>query len=369
MRGSPGEEGGYWVGEVGSHDRRGEAEAIDAPQRGAIGRCIVPLEMDVAAVACGGTDVEAELREFRGESRAGLARAPNARSVAQPPWGLRLPGTIPLTVHAVIQGRLWLWLDDPGSSLELAPGDVALVRGGPDHCVAHKPGAPCLPPEQFVTHNDDPADGANVFLCGAYVLSGDVGRGLLEALPPILTLSAGAHDPLHDVIGVLSSELATSAPGQQTVLDRLLDVLLVLAMRACFQRREHAPRWYQASADARLAPALSAIHADAGHAWTVPELADLSGLSRAAFARIFQQALGQPPMQYLTEWRMALARDHLRAGELTLAQVGASTGYASPYAFAAAFRRHHGVPPGQWRKREIAGPHAQQRAANQIHGA
>lgn len=74
-------------------------------------------------------------------------------------------------------------------------------------------------------------------------------------------------------------------------------------------------------------------------------------------------------MQYLTEWRMTLARDQLRAGELTLAQIGARTGYASPYAFAAAFRRHHGVPPGQWRKRETASPDAKQPAANQIHAA
>jgi len=72
------------------------------------------------------------------------------------------------------------------------------------------------------------------------------------------------------------------------VLDRLLDVLLVLAMRACFQRSATAPRWYRASADPRLGPALTAMHADAAHPWTVPELATISGLSRAAFARSFQ---------------------------------------------------------------------------------
>jgi AraC-like DNA-binding protein len=100
------------------------------------------------------------------------------------------------------------------------------------------------------------------------------------------------------------------------------------------------------------------MHTDAAHAWTVPKLAALSRLSRAAFARIFQLALGQAPMHYLTEWRMTLARDHLRAGELTLAQIGARTGYASPYAFAAAFRRHHGVPPGQWRQNQTRSPQA-----------
>src|ERR1700730_12716503 len=79
-----------------------------------------------------------------------------ARSVARPPWGLRLPGTIQLAVHAVVRGRAWLWLDDPRSAIELAPGDVALVRGGPDHHVAHSVAATCLTPEQFrALHADD----------------------------------------------------------------------------------------------------------------------------------------------------------------------------------------------------------------------
>lgn len=95
------------------------------------------------------------------------------------------------------------------------------------------------------------------------------------------------------------------------------------------------------------------MHGDAGHPWSVPELAEISGLSRAAFARTFRDALGQTPMQYLTDWRMTLARDHLRNGELGLAKIADLIGYGSPYAFAAAFRRHHGDPPGAWRQREL----------------
>jgi AraC-like DNA-binding protein len=195
-----------------------------------------------------------------------------------------------------------------------------------------------------------------VFLCGAYRFSGDIGRGLLDALPAVLHLSATADDPLHDVIALISRELTARAPGQQTVLDRLLDVLLVLAIRACFEESDTAPRWYHAAADPRLGPALRAIHADATHPWTVPELANISGLSRAAFARHFQRALGQAPMQYLTDWRMTLARDQLRTGELTITQIADRTGYTSPYAFAAAFRRHHGQPPGRWRAQHLDQP-------------
>ena len=293
-----------------------------------------------------------------------------ARSVARPPWGLRLPGTIQLALHTVVHGRAWLWLADPRDAVELAPGDVALVVGGPDHHLAHERGAACLSPERFRerhaddehaddehaphAHTDDRA--ATVFLCGAYRFSGDVGRGLIQTLPPVLLLSAAADDPVHDVVAFLSRELRDPAPGQQTVLDRLLDVLLVLAMRACLAQSPTAPRWYQAATDPRLSAALHAIHSDAGHPWTVLELAELSGLSRPAFARNFERALGQAPMRYLTDWRMTLARDHLRTGELTLDQIAHRTGYASPNAFAAAFRRHHGQPPGHWRQGERAGP-------------
>jgi len=293
-------------------------------------------------------------------ARARAAGGVFARSVARPPWGLRLPGTIQLALHTVVQGRAWLWLEDPRDAVELAPGDLALVLGGPDHHVAHHPGAACTSPERFREQhaNDEHLDhqAATVFLCGAYRFSGDVGRGLIRTLPPTLLLRAAAHDPLHDVIALLSRELSGSAPGQQTVLDRLLDVLLVLALRACFEQTPTAPRWYRAATDSRLGPALHAIHAQADHPWTVPELASLSGLSRPAFARNFERSLGQAPMQYLTDWRMTLARDYLRTGDLSVDQVARRTGYASPNAFAAAFRRHHGQPPGQWRHTELARP-------------
>jgi AraC-like DNA-binding protein len=289
--------------------------------------------------------------------RARAAGAVFARTVAEPPWGLRLGGSIQLAVHTVVRGRGYLWLNTPGSVVELSPGTVALVRGGPDHYIGHEPGADCLEPEEFRARHAhaDPGDNprATVFLCGAYQFSGDVGRGLLDALPPVMTLSA-IDDPIRDVITLLSRELVRTEPAQQIVLDRLLDLLLVLAIRSDFHHSATAPRWYRASADPRLSAALQAMHENAARPWTVPELAAVSGLSRAAFARAFHQALGQAPMQYLTEWRMTLARDHLRASDLSLAQIADATGYRSPFAFAAAFRRHHADPPGAWRRRERA---------------
>src|SRR5580698_11157156 len=286
-----------------------------------------------------------------------------ARSVAVPPWGLRLPGTIQLAVHAVVQGHAWLWTEGDDDPLELTPGDLALVRGGPDHFVAHEPGAHCVSPAEFRSlHPRDvhPGDAGSpdhrsaVFLCGAYRFAGDVGKGLVEALPPVLSLPASFDDPIHAVVTLLSREMLADEPGKQTVLDRLLDVLVVLGLRAGLTRGETAPPWFRAAADPRLAPALEAVHASAAKPWTVEDLARLCNMSRATFARVFHQALGQAPMQYLTGWRMTLARDLLLAREAPIDQIAAQTGYSTVYAFATAFRRHHGEPPRRWQQRELA---------------
>lgn len=287
--------------------------------------------------------------------RARASGAVFARSVARPPWGLTLPGSIQLSLHTVLRGHAWVWLDDdPAKAERLLPGDLAIVVGGRDHHIADEPTLDrCLTHEQFWAANagddaDDPQ--AAVFLCGAYRLAGDVGRSLIQALPPVLVIRPSAHDQVHDVVSLISRELTRPAPGQQTVLDRLLDVLLVLVMRASYQHSPTAPRWYSAAEDPRLGRALQAMHEHPERGWTVSELAHLSAMSRPSFARNFERALGQTPMQYLTDWRLTLAREYLLANELTLEQIAHRTGYSSPNAFAATFRRHVGLPPGRWRQ-------------------
>jgi AraC-like DNA-binding protein len=277
-----------------------------------------------------------------------------ARSAAIPPWGLRLGGTIQLAVHAVVQGHAWLWTEQREEPLQLTPGDLALVRGGPDHFIASEPGAQCVSHEEFRSLHaaDEDRIGAHsaVFLCGAYRFAGDIGAGLIEALPPVLSIPSSIDDPIHGVVTLLSREMAHPGPGQQTVLDRLLDVLVVLGLRTGLARSPTAPAWFRAACDPRLSPALEAIHANPGQPWTVEDLARLSHMSRATFARVFQQALRQAPMKYLADWRMALARDLLLDQGTTLAEIGSQVGYSSEYAFATAFRRHHGQSPGRWRR-------------------
>jgi AraC-like DNA-binding protein len=283
-----------------------------------------------------------------------------ARSAANPPWGLRLSG-IQLAVHAVVQGRVWLWTSEGGEPVELTAGDLALVRGRSDHFIAHEPGASCVSPDEFRLRHAADREEADVrgalFLCGAYQFAGDIGAGLVDALPPVLALTANLDDPIHSVVALLSREITHADPGQQTVLDRLLDVLVVMGLRTGLARSANAPAWFRAASDERLSRPLQAMHEDPSKPWTVEDLAKLGHLSRASFARSFQQVLGQTPMHYLTDWRMTLARDLLLTDDLPIAQIAEQVGYSSQYAFATAFRRHHGQPPRRWRQQQaLAAP-------------
>ncbi len=291
-------------------------------------------------------------------ARARASGSAFARTVRHGPWGLALDTGLPLVVHVVVEGRVALWLDDSPETapVDLLPGDIALVSGGRGHRLAHRAGARTRTLDRFQHESEGtPDDGPRAdFLCGAYRFEGDAGHVLVDALPPLLVVHPGPGDRLRLSADLLAWELAEPSAGQQTAVDRLLDVVLVQLLRESFGSDcERAPRWYAAASDPRVGEPLAAMHERPGHPWTVTELAGLAGLSRAAFARAFGDRLGQTPMGYLTDLRMSLARDRLRDPAATLSQVAHEVGYADAYAFAAAFKRVHGVAPGRWRSEPV----------------
>ena len=134
------------------------------------------------------------------------------------------------------------------------------------------------------------------------------------------------------------------------MLDRLLDVLLIAVLRAWFARPEgQAPGWYRAAADPVVGPALQLLHEDPAHPWTVATLARATRVSRSELARRFTDLVGEPPMAYLTDWRLALAADLLLEPGATIGSVAPQVGYGSAFALSAAFKRVRGVSPQQHR--------------------
>ncbi len=304
---------------------------------------------------------------------AGLLDGPRARgafllrSVLDPPFSLRIQDEAPLTLVAVVRGGAWI-VPTAAETMRLASGDVAILRG-PDHYtvadepatvpqVVIHPGQRCTTPEgEELTQMRDlgvrtwgsSPNGDTVLLTGTYQLDGEVSQRLLRKLGPLLVLRRDAWDS--PLVSLLAEEIAKDEPGQEAVLDRLLDLLLIAVLRAWFSRPEaEAPAWYRAYGDPVVGRALRLIHNNPARPWTVASLAEEARVSRATFARRFNELVGEPPMTFLTAWRIALAADLLREPGTTVGSVAHQVGYGSPFALSTAFKRIRGVSPQVHRK-------------------
>ncbi|GAA1679593.1 AraC family transcriptional regulator [Fodinicola feengrottensis] len=284
-----------------------------------------------------------------------------------PPWSLRFAVEAPLTLVTMARGTGWL-VPPNGEPVRLAAGDIAIVNSTEPFTVADPPGTPT----QVVVHPDDrctnpdgtgmdellhlgprtcglTADGPSVLVTGTYQVSGAVSRRLLDGLPSALVVPA--VDIRCRVAEVALFEIGVEEPGQQVILDRLLDVMLVSALRAWFTRPgANDPGWYRALADPVVGPALGLLHEDPAYPWTVGLLAEKVGSSRAAFARRFRTTVGEGPMSYLTSWRICLAADRLRDTTDTVDAVARRVGYANAFALSVAFKRECGVNPTAFRR-------------------
>jgi AraC-like DNA-binding protein len=303
---------------------------------------------------------------------AGLLDGPRARgafllrSQVDPPWSIQIADEAPLCLIAITRGDAWL-LPEDGETLRLGQGDVVVIRGPDPYTLAGDPETDpqviILPGNRCVTPDGQDVDlmsymgvrtwgnspvGSTVMLSGTYELEGDVSRRLLGALPPLLVLPSDAWES--PLVGLLADEIVKDDPGQEAVLDRLLDLLLIAVLRAWFARPDaNAPGWYRAYSDPVVGRALRLIHDDPARQWSVADLAAEAGVSRAAFARRFTELVGEPPMTFLTDWRLTLAADLLLEPEATIGSVAHQVGYATPYALSTAFKRVRGVSPRQHR--------------------
>ena len=145
--------------------------------------------------------------------------------------------------------------------------------------------------------------------------------------------------------------MARDEPGQEAVLDRLLDLLLIATLRTWFARaRRRRPGWYRANSDPVVGPALRMLQHNPAHPWTVASLAAEAGAVTRRLARRFTELVGEPPMAFLTDWRLTLAADMLLEPGATIGAVARQVGYGSPYALSTAFKRARGVSPREHRQ-------------------
>ncbi len=279
---------------------------------------------------------------------------------ARAPWGLDLPQRP--AFHAITSGTAWAQVDD-SEPLQLMPGDVLLLPAGARHQLLSEPHGTCVPfdsatKERLMTPDGDLTLGASgavtTFVCAAVDYDLDVAEPLMGQLPPVVHVPAdpvGGRD-VAAIVELLAMEVGARRPGSRAAAARLIDALLIAAIRHWLDRQadDEVPSWLRALRDPLLARVIAAMHARPAEPWTVESLAREIHVSRATLARRFADVVGEPPLTYLTRWRMHLASQKLKYSTETVDAIAREVGYTSEYAFNRAFARHHGQPPGRYRR-------------------
>lgn len=267
-------------------------------------------------------------------------------------WGVRYSDFGQPSFCAVLEGRCRLAVDGQ-PTLTIEAGDFVLLPSTPGFTMS---GFQPVRPERIDPKGGTMAQGEvrhgtrggrpDVRLLGGYFVFDSPDAALMVSLLPALIHVRGV-ERLTALVRLVGDEAVAQRAGRELVLSRLVEVLLVEALRST-PGDDAPPGLLRGLADAQIAPAIRQMHAQLGRQWTVAQLAKLAALSRSAFFERFSASVGLPPMEYLLAWRMAVARDLLRRQALGIAEVAERVGYASASTFSTAFSRHVGQPPSRY---------------------
>lgn len=279
------------------------------------------------------------------------------------PWGLAMAAGEEAAFHVILGGAAFLRVQGLEAPVELRPGDFVLLPHGHAHSLADAPDSAVEPLEPLLAERSAEevaalrvgGDGRETLaVCGRFRFARRGVHPLLSQLPPLIHVRAGEGwrgTWLEHGVHLLSVELASERPGSREMVARLLEVLFLQALRCYVEEASNGGgSWLQGLRDERVAAALGCIHAEPATAWTAGRLAERLGMSRAAFAPLFQRLVGEAPVQYLTRWRIQLALHALHGPRPALSEIAASVGYPSTAAFTRIFKRLVGMPPAEYRR-------------------
>lgn len=265
--------------------------------------------------------------------------------------------------HLLVEGACRARLPDEEGVLDLGAGDLLMLPHGDGHLLGSDLSRRPVPAEKLaqpsatgglarIAHG---GGGARTrFVCGYLACDSRLCRPLLGALPRMLRVPLGRHAGAGWILATIQRAAEeTKAPraGTDAVLAKLSELLFVEAIRCHLESIPDDQRsWLAGLRDPQVSRALRLLHAEPGRGWTVEELGQAAGISRSALAERFTQLIGEPPMQYLTRWRLALAARALREGNDAIVRIAGDVGYESEAAFNRAFKREFGMPPATWRR-------------------
>jgi AraC-like DNA-binding protein len=295
-----------------------------------------------------------------------VAEAPPAAQIANE----ITPGAqYAIEYHVVVRGSCWIALvgDTEFEPVRLEEGDIAVIPRGDPHVVSSAPGMRAEPdlevhrrpqdanalPFALRTGGDGPSDAR--LICGFFTCDARPFNPLLDSLPRFIRFgrnsSRGSYNLLDQFIRFATEETGNKRAGSQIVLNRLSELLFVEVIRRHMDQlaNDSNTGWLAGLRDPLIGRALTLLHAQPAHAWTLDELASRAGASRSALADRFAHLVGCPPIQYLTQWRMQLAARRLADRSIKISVVASEVGYESEAAFSRAFKKFVGQSPGQWR--------------------
>lgn len=285
------------------------------------------------------------------------------RSEFTAPWALALPAFPDcLMFHVVTSGRCWLDVEGVEPHL-LQTGDLALVPHGEGHQLLSEPGIPAaklfdLPREQISERYEilkyGQGGAASNLICGTVRFDHPAAHDLVRLLPKVIHIEAWQSPQMEwiqSTLRLMATEAKVIQPGGETIITRLADILVIQAIRSWIAEDPMAQTgWLGALQDKQMGYAILLIQRDPARVWTVAALANEVAMSRSAFAARFKALVGEPPMQYITRWRMNVALTRLKKEDISIGELANHLGYQSEAAFSRAFKRFIGISPGAARK-------------------
>lgn len=274
------------------------------------------------------------------------------------PWGLAMPESSgKMMFHIVMSGHCWLSVNEQNHAY-LPTGSLALVPHGEGHRIFSSEGVNCTPLFDIpVTQISDRyelmqygGDGVHTsLLCGVMSFDLAAGSWLISQLPKVITLNStdnSSNTWLQSTLQLITNEALNLNLGGETIMSHLADIIVIQAIRHWVETSIEAQQgWLGAIRDQKLGKALAAIHNQPARHWTVDQLAQTAGMSRSGFSARFTDVVGTSVKQYLTNWRMSLARAKLNTQNLTLGDLADELGYKSEAAFSRAYKRVMGESP------------------------
>lgn len=266
--------------------------------------------------------------------------------------------------HLVMRGQCWIYVDGNQTPIQLHPGDLLVVPHGASHDLKDAPETEVEELDRAIEQSGFNGEGCFVYggedtdcitrlLCGHFEFSPHIEHPLLDALPQYIHVPARVgidYSWLDDALKLIVAEITSGDPGSQAIVKRLSEIIFIQTVRELRNRSDIRFLNFEGYTDSQISHALHAIHKAPGEKWTVAALSRIAYLSRTQFAVKFKRLIGQTPLEYVTQWRMQLARPRVIAGSEELLKIALDLGYKSEAAFSRAFSRYFGASPTRYRK-------------------